>query len=367
VNVLSRQNLKAAPVLASSALAVLLAGGCGGTEAARDDARGTEKGGPETGGETRVIPGSDASVDAGGRCLTEPDGAAATAAEGGASGRKDASETATIDAPLPPAGDAPAHDEGDAAPDAAAGGDGAVEGGGRPDSGPAADSGSPPPCPDDMVYVPADTQSSLVAAFCVDRFEASRRDATATSQGTDESIALSVAGVIPWFENPMTLEGLARFEAACTAAGKRLCTSQEWFATCTGPDGTRYAFGNTFDREICNCVDTFCDDYCREQGIATNLCNLSSNCGYTCGTSSDPVECLHVTPTGAFPKCTNALGTFDVNGNLWEVVPSSDERGYEVRGGAFNCAGAAARLQCDFNAAWDALYAGFRCCKDAGR
>ena len=70
-------------------------------------------------------------------------------------------------------------------------------------------------------------------------------------------------------------------------------------------------------------------------------------------------------PTGDFFACTNDYGTFDICGNVWEIVPSdTDLRGYEVRGGAFNCAGASARLQCTFNAGWTALYAGFRCCRD---
>jgi hypothetical protein len=103
-------------------------------------------------------------------------------------------------------------------------------------------------------------------------------------------------------------------------------------------------------------VDTFCDDYCQENDI--DPCNTGPNCGYA-------YYCFHAMPTGWFPDCTNGYGTLDLNGNLWEIVPStSDPRGYEVRGGAFNCAGAATRLQCTFNAGWTGLFAGFRCCRD---
>jgi hypothetical protein len=58
------------------------------------------------------------------------------------------------------------------------------------------------------------------------------------------------------------------------------------------------------------------------------------------------------------------LGRAVFNGNVWEVVPSGDSRGYQVRGGAFNCGAPSQRFQCDYNAGWNDLYAGFRCCQD---
>ncbi len=206
-------------------------------------------------------------------------------------------------------------------------------------------------CPPDMVAVGT--------AFCIDRYAASRPDATATDQGNDGSQAMSRPGVLPWMVNPMTDTHLTEFEAACVAAGKRLCRKEEWFAACTGPSASTYVFGNTFDREICNCVDTYCDDYCTANGIPPGDCFTGTNCGYT-------YNCFHVDPTGMHSGCTNEYGTFDINGNVWEVVLStSDPRGFEVRGGAFNCASPATRLQCSFNAAWSELFAGFRCCMDA--
>jgi formylglycine-generating enzyme len=204
-------------------------------------------------------------------------------------------------------------------------------------------------CPADMVAIGSE--------FCMDTYEASRPDATAFNAGANESSATSRPGVLPWMVNPVNRTHLQRFQNACQAAGKRLCTGTEWLAACQGPPpGTTYVFGNTFNRETCNCVDTFCDDYCSVNGILPGSCNIAANCGYA-------YSCFHVAPTASFPQCTNAYGTFDINGNVWEVVPSqTDPRGYEVRGGAFNCASASARLQCTYNAGWDDLYAGFRCC-----
>jgi hypothetical protein len=217
------------------------------------------------------------------------------------------------------------------------------------DEGTDAGDGSLDPCPDDMV--PSGT-------VCIDRYEASRPDATELSPGVDETRAASRPDVQPWFVNPFDTTALAAFEAACAASGKRLCEADEWQAACAGPAGLPYVYGATFDRETCNCVDTYCDDHCVTAGIPPASCDLLADCGYR-------YFCFHVEPTGRFPGCTNVLGTYDLNGNVWEIVRSTvDARGFEVRGGAFNCAMAELRVNCTFNAGWLALNAGFRCCKD---
>jgi hypothetical protein len=223
-----------------------------------------------------------------------------------------------------------------------------------------------------------------VGSACVDRYEVSRQDATATSVGTDESVATSRVGVLPWYANPMTSTALAKFQAACQAAGKRLCSASEWLESCRGPSQTSYFFGNTWDPAVCNSVDTYCQQCCDILGLTS--CSTSENCGYLPELSSSPYVsdtcfigadygtstchvCFHVMPTGAFSGCTNDLGLFDVNGNVWEAVPvpvSEDSRGYQIRGGAFNCATPSTRFVCTFNATWSVLNAGFRCCKDRG-
>lgn len=207
------------------------------------------------------------------------------------------------------------------------------------------------PCPSDMALI----EGPDGHRFCMDIYEASRADATATSVGTSD-VATSRPGVMPWYANPMSLAALAQFMAGCQNAGKRLCTKEEWFEACNGPNDTIYFFGNQWNQEVCNSVDTFCDDYCAANNISP--CNTNENCGYT-------YYCFHIMPTGSFQNCTNEYGLYDVNGNVWEVVPADTPRGYEVRGGAFNCAYPSVRFRCDFNATWDSLYAGFRCCKDA--
>jgi formylglycine-generating enzyme len=224
-------------------------------------------------------------------------------------------------------------------------------------------------------------EMAQVGEVCVDRWEASRSDATGTNAGKDENIAVSRAGVLPWYANPMSASMLGKFEAACQAGGKHLCTSEEWLDSCRGPGRSTYFFGDDWAPGICNSVDTYCQQCCERLGLAS--CPTGENCGYaselsssytpeTCSITAEYGRgtchvCFHVMPTGAFPKCTRQ-GLFDVNGNVWEVVTSpvsEDSRGYQVRGGAFNCGSPSARFQCDFDATWSDLYAGFRCCKAA--
>jgi len=211
-------------------------------------------------------------------------------------------------------------------------------------------------CPDDM---------AAIGKICVDKYEASRSDATESFQGVKEDIAVSRPTVIPWYVYPLSGDDVAIFSKACENAGKRLCKAFEWFDVCRGPLKNKYSFGNEFDRRVCNSVDTFCTEYCSEHNIAESECNVSKNCGYNCGYDLSAVQCFTILPSGSIPECKNEFEVFDINGNIWEAVLSgTDSRGFEVRGGAFNCAEAEDRLRCSFNASWESLYAGFRCCRD---
>ena len=175
----------------------------------------------------------------------------------------------------------------------------------------------PPPaaaCPEEM---------ATLDTFCIDRYEASRSDATAHFAGTSTT-ATARAGVIPWYS--ITL-GQAR--AACASMGKRLCRPDEWFEACTGPDHHVYAYGDTYDPTICNGIDAG----------------------------------LSIMPTGSLSGCTNAYGLYDANGNVWEIVDTNDGREH-FRGGAFNCIDSALLHRCDYDATWNPSAKGFRCCID---
>jgi hypothetical protein len=195
-------------------------------------------------------------------------------------------------------------------------------------------------CPADMVLVED--------RYCIDRYEASRPDATAAAPGSDNSRATSRPDVVPWSNS-----SLADAAGACLAAGKRLCTALEWETACRGPDRTIYSYGDTYDPVICNGIDTHC--HC---GPGTT-CEAAEPCPYahcygTCGAY------FHPTATGQFPQCTNSYGVFDITGNVWERV-----EGGAGRGGAFNCLNSENLHRCEYVAAWGSQAIsnfGFRCC-----
>ncbi|MBI5546353.1 MAG: SUMF1/EgtB/PvdO family nonheme iron enzyme [Deltaproteobacteria bacterium] len=206
-------------------------------------------------------------------------------------------------------------------------------------------------CPADMVAV--------ANAFCLDRYEASRSDSSATSAGSDESMARSAPGVLPWF--PATTE---KARQACHSAGKRLCQGYEWTQGCRGAAETAYSYGASYDPSACNGIDAFCD--CASASCASvPLCpyphcfnrEAPGGQGGPCGAA------FHVAPTGSFGSCKGEWGAFDLNGNVWELVDSSDGRDH-VRGGAYNCGDSEALHRCDYEGTFGPPAQGFRCCAD---
>lgn len=235
--------------------------------------------------------------------------------------------------------------ESDAPPDSPGDSDSGVGETDRPpDTSPPPDTGLVDGCPTGM--------TAIGGAFCIDRYEASRPDATSTSVGSDESWATSRVGVMPW-----KVDESSQAQAACQAAGKRLCTAEEWYTTCIGPSGTVYAYGDSYQADTCNGIDANCD--C-ESGAPDCACDEHGGpyqgCYADCGGS------IGMEPTGARAGCTNAYGVWDINGNVWEYVDDSVQ--YPVRGGAYNCGDSASYHRCDFVPTWNPSARGFRCCHD---
>jgi formylglycine-generating enzyme required for sulfatase activity len=197
-------------------------------------------------------------------------------------------------------------------------------------------------CPDGMV--------PIEGAFCIDRWEASRPDATLTAPGADGSRATSRPHVMPWIAVDPAEMNTERAAAARAAAGKRLCAPQEWRVVCRGPLDTTYSYGDAYDPVACNGLDTFC----RCEGPPYPGCHGE------CGAS------VHAVATGTFPECASAWGVFDLNGNAWELVASEDGLDH-YRGGAYNCLDPARLHDCDYEATWNPSAKGFRCCADGER
>lgn len=196
-------------------------------------------------------------------------------------------------------------------------------------------------CPEGMAVVDN--------SFCMDIYEASRPDATYSSWGVDETLATSRMGVIPW-----QVKDNATAQTACEAANKSLCTAEQWYRSCVGPEKTEYAYGNTYNAATCNGIDTYCtcDD---ETRMSQPSKSAYPGCYYDCG------ALFHVEPTGNFKSCKNGYGVYDLNGNLWEHVKGGSD--YTIRGGAYNCGNSAKLHQCGYvPETWKPSARGFRCC-----
>ncbi len=192
-------------------------------------------------------------------------------------------------------------------------------------------------CPPDMI--------AICGVFCIDPYEASRPDATAFSEGLDETRASSRPGVMPWYSRKPYEMNQAVAAAACAAAGKRLCTAQEWNLVCGGLSDLNYSYGDVYDPTVCNGIDTFC------------YCSPYPHCYQDCGAD------YRAMPTGSFAGCTNSWGVWDINGNVWELVASMDGQDH-YRGGAYNCGDSEKLHTCGYDATWNPSAKGFRCCAD---
>ena len=186
-------------------------------------------------------------------------------------------------------------------------------------------------CPEGMI--------KINNTYCIDKYEASRTDATNDEEGSASTINdPPKAGVKPY-----RIYGLSTAENRCASVGKRVCSPTEWETACKGPNNYNYTYGNNY-------VQGKCSDYLSGYGVD---------------------------PTGSFTDCTNEYGIYDMSGNLWELDSDGN-----TRGGAHNCNSDWWELHscsCDFEdpnnpyvppyvdscpVSCGSAYCGFRCCKD---
>jgi len=142
-------------------------------------------------------------------------------------------------------------------------------------------------------------------AFCIDRYEWPNK-----------------AGAMPR-ANVTWLEA----RDLCQSVGKKLCSLSEWEDACKGVDKTRYPYGLTADPAACN-----------TDGRA-------------------------VMASGAKTACRNAIGVYDMSGNLAEWTDRDGDA--EVRGGAYDTpVGQASCIDAlEQKKSLGSPRVGFRCCR----
>jgi hypothetical protein len=183
-------------------------------------------------------------------------------------------------------------------------------------------------------------------SFLIDRYEASRTDATALSPGLNESRRCVVAGRIPW-----TFTTQAEAAAACASTGARLCTGAEMQAACESATQKAYPYGVSYQPLTCNGLDF--------DGVP--------------GGADDDI--LIATGAPATSSCATALGVHDLSGNAaeWTSTVTGNTGApqnlsiFLTKGGSYKTP--ALGLTCQFSLSRLASNAilpdlGFRCCHD---
>jgi hypothetical protein len=217
-----------------------------------------------------------------------------------------------------------------------------------------------PSCPPEMALV--------ASTFCIDRFEDSTEEIGDDGARISHSPFLPVTGlrVLAVSREKVFPQGyISRDEAegACSEAGKRLCSDEEWLSACRGAKGLRYPYGN--ERRSGYCVDS---------GRVAPLPKLfagSSIDFYQFGPMNDArlnqIEGT-LAPTGSFPRCTNELKVYDMVGNLheWTQDPAGTFRGGFYLDTKINGEGCSYRTVAH-PASYHDYSTGFRCCADLKR
>jgi hypothetical protein len=135
-------------------------------------------------------------------------------------------------------------------------------------------------------------------------------------------------------EKPRNMVSQDAAARLCEAAGKRLCSLNEWQAACKGKSNLRYPYGNAYNQTKC----------------ATDL-----------KTAKEPNR------SGFAEHCRSWYGMYDMSGNVWEWTntPAQREGLFLVAGGAWNTKNASSCTETKFSFYPQNEYpfVGFRCCK----
>jgi hypothetical protein len=180
----------------------------------------------------------------------------------------------------------------------------------------AIDAGPANGCPPEM---------ARVGRFCIDRWEAHLVTRTGTPHPHYER---PVPGLVARSEADVFPQGyISRLEAAaaCSAAGKRLCSLGEWQRTCRGKKGKLYPYGFSGKNGVCNTG---------KKHLLTELFG-SNGRAWKYDENFNSPELLktegYLAKTGAYEGCASEDGVMDLVGNLHEWVSDSVDEGFVER------------------------------------
>jgi formylglycine-generating enzyme len=266
------------------------------------------------------------------------------------SGASDASDAAHRDGPVPMHHDASAAAKPDAYRHAIDGG--SVDGARDADAG---------PCPAGMI---------LVQSFCVDTWEAYVVELDDAGVEHPHSPYDVVDGLVVRAKTaphvvPQGYISQIEATAACTLAGKRLCSEDEFHLACSGPDASNYyPYGGETD------IPGFCNE---GKGSYVELLYGSDPSTWTYADFNDPrlnqVD-GGLAPTESYPHCRSPFGVYDCMGNLheWGSDPPDVDGHGRFRGGFYGDAEENGPGCLYVTSAHDVSYhdysTGFRCCAD---
>jgi len=200
-----------------------------------------------------------------------------------------------------------------------------------------------------------------VDAFCIDVYEAALvrvADDTAWSPyvppGDVPVRAVSVKGAVP-----QGYIDQVHADAACLAAGKRLCSDDEWLRACRGPAAQTYPYGNTLVLGRCNDHRSV---HPAVEFFGTTDGWIFSELGNACLNQLSN----SLARSGDYADCETDEGAFDMMGNLheWTADPAGTFRGGFYVDTVKNGVGCFYVTTAHNVFHWD-YSTGFRCCADA--